>query len=131
LFSDNILKSLNLESYLKYRNSVAEGAIKFSYFAAILWCLVLIASLWRYIRVVKGDHELINHYIEKLFPYELEYPFMLKRIKIYAFSNVLICILIITGSLLFPSVQVHWLSTSLFVLNQKAQQTMYKNSLIN
>lgn len=113
------------DQYLAYMGSLSDGELRFSRVITLLWILVFLASLWRYIRARREDDELMNRYAEKLFPDATDYPRMQKGIIRYLFMEMLISLLIIIGTLIFPSLEIHLLSTLFYLYNRKVQKDWY------
>jgi len=126
-----LFSSPDLASFLEYRNDLSIGELRFSYFVVVLWMIVFTVSLWRFIRIKRRDIDLINAYIEKLFPDESDYGLMLKGVERYGLTQMLVPLIIILGTLLFPTKEIHWLSTALYLTSIKAAREWYRKSEYN
>lgn len=119
-----------IEKYLDYRGSLSDAAVRFSYVATLLWTLVFLASLRRYMRIRRNDEDLMNRYMEKLFPEASDYPRMVKGVRRYLLAETIITFLILLGTLIFPTMEIHLLSTMLYLFNRKVQKDWYNGGTL-
>ncbi|WP_312653763.1 hypothetical protein [Proteiniclasticum sp.] len=127
----SLLSNPDLASYLEYRDTLSSGELRFSYIVVFLWMIVFAVSLWWFIRIKRRDIDLINAYIEKLFPDESDYGLMLKGIERYGLTQMIFPLIIVLGTLLFPTKEIHWFSTALYLTSIKAAREWYRKSEYN
>lgn len=108
-----------LDLYLETYKTMSKSTLYIFLFVQFVWLILLIAFVWRYIQVKKGNHERINDYIEDLYKGDGVYETMLKGVTSYAFFNMIIAILIFAAGLLFPSYQIQLFNTLLFTGNRQ------------
>lgn len=117
-----------LDLYLETYKTMSKSTLYIFLFAQFVWLILLIAFAWRYIQVKKGNHERINGYIEVLYRGDGDYETMLKGVTKYAFSNMVIALLIFAAGFLFPSYQTQLFNTLVFAGNQKFWKEWYKRN---
>lgn len=117
-----------LDKYMETYRTMSKVDLYFFLFIQLVWLILLITHVWRYIQIQKGNHERINIDIENLYGGSGKYENMLEGVKKYTLLNMVISVVLFTAGLLFPSYIIQLINVSIYTSNRRYWKGKYQDN---